>query len=325
MHGVPYRLRGLQQKAASKGSNSEHLATQIKDEEQRLRNLMGLPNIDGQRITPTNAVNPPAFGKSQRVLNVSQVIKEGRTWNESEEVVVVRFRVAHARTMEYDRGNGEEQWWVLCSEKPPYDDHPLAFTVNVAPKALDELKKNGIEDIAKHFVGKIFDFEGPISVMNEPCLLKEELLFQWDIPREFKEYPYYSTEVNTLEQIQEAKAVSPPMIDSSKTLDREDVRRVVEVYIAAALQGDHTTAASVAIVQGKPADPKQIEQQILAISRSLNLKQLAMQSIYLNDCEHPTGALAISESVTHAEKQRNGERTGSVIRSRSTCRRWINC
>ena len=48
------RLRGLQQKAASKGSNSEHLATQIKDEEQRLRNLMGLPNIDGQRIIPSS-------------------------------------------------------------------------------------------------------------------------------------------------------------------------------------------------------------------------------------------------------------------------------
>ena len=65
------RLRGLQQKAASKGSNSEHLATQIKDEEQRLRNLMGLPNIDGQRITPTNAVNPPAFERIQEAKAVS--------------------------------------------------------------------------------------------------------------------------------------------------------------------------------------------------------------------------------------------------------------
>ena len=66
-------------------------------------------------------------------------------------------------------------------------------------------------------------------------------------------------------------------------------------------------------MQGKLADPKQIEPQIQAISRSLNLKQLAMHSIYLNDWEHPTGALAISESVTHAEKQRNGERTGFVM------------
>ena len=38
-----------------------------------------------------------------------------------------------------------------------------------------------------------------------------------------------------------------------------------------------------------------------------------MHSIHLNDCEHTTGALAISELVNHAEKQRNGERTGFVM------------
>ena len=125
--------------------------------------------------------------------------------------------------------------------------------------------------------------------------------------------PSYSTDVNNLEQIREATSDTPPVIDGSKTLDRENIRSVIEVYVAAALQGDQTTAASVAIVQGKPADPKQIEPQLQAISRSLNLKQLDMQSIYLNDWEHPTGALAISESVTHAEKQRNGERAGFVM------------
>ncbi len=260
------------------------------------------PAAKGPAQPPTNSANMAepefSFGQPQRVLNVSQVLQEGRALNESEEVVVVRFRVANARP---GRLKGDKDWediWTLSSEPAPYEDHPLAFRVDVATKALDELKKNGIEDIAKHFVGKILEVEGGVHTIE----------MQWQLSKVLA----YGITVNNLEQIREAKDI-PPVIDGSKTLDRENIRSVIEVYVAAALRGDHTTAASVAIVQGKSADPKQIEPQIQAISRSLNLKQLAMHSIHVNDCEQPTRALAISKSVTHAEKQRNGERTGIVI------------
>ncbi len=267
---------------------------------------------------PTNMAEPEfAFGQPQRVLNVSQVLKEGRALIASEEVVVVRFRVATARANKIGVDTKNDIWetfWELSSEPTPYEDHPLAFRVNIRTKALDELKKNGVEDIAKHFVGKILEVEGPVQMTLSQIPLLQELRFRLDdLPNEQVEVAYYCTDVFSVDQIQEAKADSLPSNEGAKTLDQKNIRRVIEVYVAAALQGDHTTAASVAIVQGKLADPKQIEPQIQAISRSLNLKQLAMHSIFLNDWEHPTGALAISESVTHAEKQRNGERTGFVM------------
>jgi hypothetical protein len=255
-----------------------------------------------------------AFGQPQRSLDVSQVLKEGRALNESEEVVVVRFRVACAapESVAIGKDVGEDRW-LLSSENAPYDGHPLAFRVSISTKALDELKKNGVEDIAKHFVGKILEVEGPVhTIWTQRQFVDDQLMDEVQSVLRSDVLAYGITVYN-LAQIREAMSDTSPAIDGSKALDRENIRSVIEVYVAAALRGDHTTAASVAIVQGKPADPNQIEPQIQAIARSLNLKQFAMRSIYLNDWEHSTGALAISESVTHAEKQGNGERTGFVM------------
>ncbi|TXT33299.1 MAG: hypothetical protein FD138_1915 [Planctomycetota bacterium] len=89
--------------------------------------------------------------------------------------------------------------------------------------------------------------------------------------------------------------------------DRKNARAVVEIYVAAALAGRIEHAASLA--QSTPAERNQIE----SLSRQLNVKRLAMKSVYVNDPAKPTTALATSEAVKLTKQQPNGQRDGVLV------------
>lgn len=168
-------------------------------------------------LVPENAASAldstHAFGKPMRFLSVSQVLKEGQGLEESREVVAVQFRVANARPAKVLADPQEdiwERWWSLSSEKAPYDKNQVAFEVKISPEALDELKKNGVEDIAKYFVSKALEVEGRVHTIGLGG--HRELR-----PNNLT----YGIDVYSLRQIREAESDTAPTTDEDFSIGHQ--------------------------------------------------------------------------------------------------------
>ena len=108
-----------------------------------------------------------------------------------------------------------------------------------------------------------------------------------------------------------ASPVIPPQTDIDKSkasaVDRRNARTVVEAYVSAALASDVAKAA--ALAKNAPADPKRIAE----IPKQLNVKRLAIKSVYVHDPAKPVTALATSEAVKLTKKQPDGQRDGFLV------------
>ena len=177
-------------------------------------------------------VPPDTSGHPQRVLSVSQVLKEGPALEKSQEIVGVRFRVAAASPETYISGDRQELRWVFSSEKKPYESHPLAFTVSVTTKVLEELAVNDLrslnvsslvedrghlqdaaEQISKYFEGKIIEVKGSVESIH-PTLDSGDT----------GKFPCYAIRVNDLEQIKEVQTVALTVSEPDKPSPNGDPR-----------------------------------------------------------------------------------------------------
>lgn len=75
--------------------------------------------------------------------------------------------------------------------------------------------------------------------------------------------------------------------------------------------GVHRCRNAAALAKNAPADPKRIQE----IRKHLNVQRLKIKTVYVNDPESPTRALATSEAVKLEadHKQPNGQRDGFMV------------
>ncbi|TWU12097.1 Serine/threonine-protein kinase PrkC [Symmachiella macrocystis] len=100
-----------------------------------------------------------------KVLSETQVIKNGQTLRNNQKKVTVRFRVASAKTVKVTYPNDKHlKIWKLSSARSSdqisnFDD----FSVQLSTEAERALKRFGIVDIPKAYLGKEIEVTGTVS------------------------------------------------------------------------------------------------------------------------------------------------------------------
>lgn len=231
-------------------------------------------------------------------LTADQAIKNGKELADSQKKVVVRFLVLGAELAE--RVGSYSLWELRSTERLELFAPEKQFTIELSTEVNAELKRLGIDDLEKHYVGKLIEVEGAIFQFSRIGFIGG-----------------YGISVRSLGQIRivdldnsknapveagddkhEANPGTAKVSGIEQPLDRQNARAVVEAYVAAMIAGDIAKAASLA--KGDPADRKQIESMGANVSNdpgSLKRDRLALKSVLFDEAAMPTIAIAVSGGV----------------------------
>lgn len=167
-------------------------------------NSTAQPPQTPDRTGPSTAVSegkvisnaqPPA--QDVTALSALDIVKDGDALHRSGKPVTARIVVASVKALTSwdDKGN-ERQVLQLKPEIPADQDSPNEFSIHFSADVRATFKRIGIDDVTKHFAGKMVEVHGPVAAIRYESQLLRKITWAYHI------------EVRSLDQILRVETIS---------------------------------------------------------------------------------------------------------------------
>ncbi len=171
------------------------------------------PQTPDRTVPSTAATDGKATSNAKRpaqdaaVLSASDIVSDGDALHRSGKSVTARIVVASVKALTVwdDKGN-ERQVLQLKPEIPADKDSPNEFAIHFSADVRTTFKRIGIDDVTKHFAGKVVEVQGPVAAIRYESQSLRKITWAYHI--EVKSLDQI-LRVETTSQAEKPNAVNP--------------------------------------------------------------------------------------------------------------------
>lgn len=171
------------------------------------------PQTPNRTVPSTTATDGQATSNAKRpaqdaaVLSASDIVSDGDALHRSGKSVTARIVVASVKALTAwdDKGN-ERQVLQLKPEIPADKDSPNEFAIHFSADIRATFKRIGIDDVTKHFAGKVVEVQGPVAAIRYESQSLRKITWAYHI--EVKSLDQI-LRVETTSQAEKPNAVNP--------------------------------------------------------------------------------------------------------------------